>query len=269
MPDETTDSLAVDDSVSDSFQDTAPDTNAVEGHTESPADDGSSHVEWVKANIDKIPEDVRRELGKQAQPEFSRKINQLNLLSQQREQNAQSALRDAGVELPAGVSVSDLMYENGGKGFTDLLKSSIQKEFAPVKEAISKAEMNQKINQGITFARQTFPDVESNWEEAVRRIDSDRDLSVMAMDNNAAALPYVVDYVATKIAQEKAAKEIKELRAKLDGTKVLAKTGTSSTKSNGAGGSGKGSGAPVDRSNPGAIRKSYERAAMAALESLK
>lgn len=264
MTDETIDASTVSDSAGDSSVDTSTDTASTQAHTTSAADDATSHIEWLKSNTDKLSEEDRKVLDRTFQPDYTRRVNSLNLLKQ----NASTAFKEAGIELPENW---DPFGADSGKQLKELISGTIGKEIAPVKEAISKAETTQNIQREISRARQVFPEVNENLEEAIRRVDSDPDLTRMAAEYNGAAIPYVLRYAALEVVKEKQAKEIKDLRSKLDGAKVVAKVGTSSTKSTGTGGkSGSSGNGKIDGPQSPMQRESaFRRAAAAALESNK
>lgn len=265
MTDEAIDQTGNTDSTSDSTADTVVDTPVPEGHTNEAADDGSSHLDWVKANLDKLSDEDRKTLDRTFQPDYTRRVNNLNLLKQ----NVQSGFKEAGIELPDNI---DLFGADSGKQLKELISGAIGREIAPVREAISKAEMNNNIQREVGRARQLFPEVNEHLEEAIRRVDSDKDLTEMSMAYGGQAIPYVLRYAALEIVREKQAKEIKDLKSQRDSVRVATKVGTSSTKSTGAGGksgsggNGKGSDVPVSGMN---LENAYRRAAAAALESNK
>jgi hypothetical protein len=209
------------------------------------ADDSATHIDWLSKNQDKLPPEFKERLERPFKQDYTSKLNQLNLIRNRVEESAGGALKNAGVEIPEGKTVSDLLYEQGGKGFTDLVGKTVEQRIAPITAQIDAQRLNENLRQQMGLAQNIFPAVKENFAEAVAAVDRDKDLSAMAMYGNGQALPYVLDYAAQRLTIQKRDAEITELRKKLDGAKVANKAGTSTSKSSG------GTAKPTSELKPG------------------
>ncbi len=217
--------------------DTQPDTVSAAGHTPeaAPVDEFDSHIQWLKDNLDKIPAEKISFVDKKFQPDYTRKLNLMNQRQAGFEQSAQAVLAEQGIRLPEGKSVSDLMYEDNGKPFVDLLRSTVREQMAPVLEQANAQKRDQHIQQMMNVAVQAFPEVKENYQAALALIDSDPDLLALATQTNAGAnaLPYVLRGAALAVKAGKQEAEIAELRKQLGVAKVASKVGTSTSKVSG------------------------------------
>jgi hypothetical protein len=217
--------------------DTQPDTASAAGHTPeaAPVDESDSHIQWLKDNLDKIPAEKISFVDKKFQPDYTRKLNLMNQRQAGFEQSAQAVLAEQGIRLPEGKSVSDLMYEDNGKPFVDLLRSTVKEQMAPVLEQANAQKRDQHIQQMMNVAVQAFPEVKENYQAALAMIDSDPDLLALATQTNAGAnaLPYVLRGAALAVKAGKQEAEIADLKKQLGIAKVATKVGTSTSKVSG------------------------------------
>jgi hypothetical protein len=206
-------------------QESAP---ATEGTVEAPAEhtpDWNRLVDDVEANWDKIPDDMKQKLNKHFQPAFNRRVN---LLNDAIDASVRSAIGD--VPLPEGKTPLDLLTENDGRGFADFLRGVVAKEFEPVKAKISQAEQQQNLQASIQRAVKDTPHIQPFVEEAVRIIDSDPDLTKIAMLGNGGGLYYALRGVGADLALQQKDRTIRELNGLLEKNKIAVKTSGGTTR---------------------------------------
>lgn len=223
--------------------DTGADTSTDAGHTPTPAaDESDSHIQWLKDNYEKIPADKVSFLDKKFQPDYTRKLNLLNTdkqgfqaTRQGFEQNAEAILSEAGVKIPDGKSVSDLMFEDNGKPFLELLKGTVKEQMAPLMEQVNLQKTNHHISSMMNLAQERFPEVKENLKEVLAMIDSDPELMTLGTQTNvgANALPYVMRGAALAIKVGKQEAEIAELKKRLGIATTANRVGTSTSKASG------------------------------------
>lgn len=228
--------------------DTAGDTGSSDGH-KPVVDEADSHIKWLEEHKDTIPTEKIAFLDRKFQPDYTRKLNLLNndkagITAVER--NAKALLDNAGYQLPDGKSVSDLLYENDGKGFLDAIQGVVSRQMAPVTEQINAARENQDISHMMTVAQSFDPRVKENFPEILRRIDADPEITNLALKSSygSKALPYVMQGVAAQITAEKLAIENADLKKQLGVKAVADKVGRSSTKASSNAGATKGAPAP-------------------------
>lgn len=215
--------------ASEAAPDTSADISTAAEHTpvpESTVDESEVHLAWVRDNLDKIPAEKLQFADKKFQPEFTRRLNLL-------QGSAKTILEDAGVQLPEGKTVNDLIYDEGGKGFVDLLKSTVKNQMAPILDQVEVQRQNSEYSKMMNLAQAHYPEVKENFADVLKAIDSDPDLYKLATAFGGNAMPYVMGGVGFQIQAQKLATENAALRKQLDATKVAAKVGSSSTKASG------------------------------------
>lgn len=212
---------------------TSPDTSTSDGHTTDSVDvDGL--LKQLEAHKDSIPEERLEFLNKRFQPAFSRRVNLLN-------NNVETAVRTTlGEEfkIPDGKSALDLLTEDGGKGFAEMLKGVIAKEVGPVREAMSTAQGEQTIRQHMELAAVDYPAVKTHFKEAVALIDANPDLVALAHAGGGKGVYYVLQGAAATIEAQKGIqsrdREIKELKEVLAKHNIAVKTSNGASKAGGS-----------------------------------
>lgn len=221
-----------------SVADTTADTTQAAEHTpapESTVDESEAHITWLRDNLDKIPAEKLQFADKKFQPDYTRRLNLLNNTKAGIESNAKAMLDEAGVQIPDGKTVNDLIYDDGGKGFVDLLKSTVKSQMAPILNQVETQRQNSEYSQYMNLAQEAFPVVKENFAEVLKLVDSNPDLTALATKGGfgGKAIPYVMAGVGYELAYNKQVQEIAALKKQLDATKVAAKVGSSSTKASG------------------------------------
>jgi hypothetical protein len=224
---------------------TEPDT--VEAKADTP--DFNRLVEDLEKNWDKVPPELRARLDKNFQPAFNRKLNLL-------QNAADTAIRSSGIQIPEGKTALDLLTENEGKDFGTYMKSVLAEEIAPIKEKIGQAEQQQTLQASIQRAVRTNPEIQPYVEKAIAVIDSDADLTKMAMLGNGNGLFYVLQAVAGFEAKDQ---KIRELTGLLEKNKIAYKTAGGTTRA----------GAQAPKAQPTKAPKTLREAARQAMEMIK
>lgn len=201
---------------------------------ESPPQEAETDIEKLlaelEANKDKIPGERLQFLNPNMESGFHRKMNWL----QKSADTVQRALDQSGITLPPGKSAMDLLTEDDGKGFFDALAKVQAQNLAPVKDFISQQETAQRINAMAAAARQAYPLVAQHAQEVAQIFDSNPDYVALAQQDNWAALPLVLQGIATAVDRDKMAAENKSLKKLLEANKIAIKTGGSTSRAGGA-----------------------------------
>jgi len=184
-------------------------------------------VSDVEKHWDKIPAEKRAALDRHFQPAFNRK---LNLLNDSINASLRNVTETSGVVIPEGKTPLDLLTENDGKGFTDMLRGVVAKEFAPVKAQITQAEQNQIIQGSIARLTKDHPDLAPHVTKAAQIIDGDPDLSFLAQQGGYKASYYVMQGVAGLLDNEAKSARIKELEGILGKSNIAKKTAAGTTR---------------------------------------
>lgn len=247
----------VPDPVEDSVEPvvSADDTLAGEGHTPEPEpesiDDLLAKLEARKAEI---PPEKLASFNPQMQQGFNRR---LNLLNKSIEPVAKKMLDDAGVELPAGKTVMDLLTDGDGKEFFRIWDEHQAKRMQPVVEHINKERMAQQIQEWSGFAQREFPIVASNFETAVKIVSQDPDLIELAKVGDWRGLPLVLQGAAYKVAYDKLLADNAKLQKLIDASKVATRAKTTTSL---AGGPANGGAEPASvESIEQAINKAWQK----------
>lgn len=228
MTDQAVDETAQDASSADSGQpDTRQDTSADRSHE--PQVDVDELVRQLEANADKIPTDRIRFLDRVFQPDYTRKLNALNLLRSNVEEGARASVREAGLEIPEDFSI----FKNDGKDFLKLVKTMIDQSAAPIKAEVDAGKRNQQIIGYMTAAKEMYPIVAEHYEDAKKVIDADQSLLVLAHAFDGKAVPFVLQGAAYKVGYDKRGERIAELEKENKALRVGAKVGERSTKTGG------------------------------------
>lgn len=207
------------------------DTPEGEGHTpEGESRTVDDLIEELRQRHAEIPPEKLQFLNPNLQQGFTRR---LNLLNRSIEPVAKKMLDDAGVDLPPGKTVMDLLTDGDGKEFFRIWDAHQAKRMEPVLAHVEQQKMAQQIQEWSGYAQREFPIVKEHFEEASRLVANDPDLVEMAKTAEWRGLPYVMQGAAYKIAYDKAAAKITELQKLLDAAKVAKKTGPSTSLAGG------------------------------------
>lgn len=224
-----TDETIVTDSETDSAADTRTDTPTDSSHKPD-AVDVDALVEQLRQHADKITPDKIEFLDKKFQPEFTRRLNALNLLKDKTDDQARAALADAGIKVPEDVSI----FKDDGKPFLEAILQAVRTEAAPIREQAEITKRNQEIRGYMQVAKEIFPEVREHYDEAIKLVDADPQLLSLAHAYNGKATPLVLRGAAIAVALEKEKAKNAQLTEELRKVKVGTKVGTSSTKTKGA-----------------------------------
>jgi hypothetical protein len=197
-----------------------------EPHAGTPAEpDIDKLLADLEANRDKIPPEKLAALNPQMQVGFNRKMNRL----QQSVDTVTQAAAKAGIELPPDKTVMDLLTEDNGKGFIDLMSQIQQKSVAPMAEFVNNQKTQAKVLEMANVARSSSPLVAEHYDAIIREISGNENLATLGASLDWEALPLVMEGVAYKRGYEKAVAENKRLTTLLEKNKIATKVGSSST----------------------------------------
>lgn len=209
------------------------DTDVEETHTsdttstEPDIDALLTQLETVK---DKIPAEKLLFLNKDLQAGFTRR---LNLLNKGASTAVDTITREAGVKIPEGKSALDLLTENEGRDFFQLIRGQVAEELKPMAELAANQKASANIREMIGFAVEQFPEVKENIQDVVRVIDSDNDLTELGKAFDGKALPYVMRGVAASIKVQKLETEVKRLNEIVKKASVTKAVGAQSSSAGG------------------------------------
>lgn len=218
---------AIDAAVGDT---STTETHTPEQPTQEPAEDIDALLEKLEANKDKIPAERLQFLNPDLQAGFNRR---LNLLNRGVEGGVKKLLDDAGVQLPPGKTVMDLLTEDDGKEFFRVMSESQQRTLKPVMDHVEQQRESAQIAEWSGFAKREFPLVAENFDEVAKRLASNPDLAVLAKTGDWRGLPLVMQGLAYQVANEKLTKDLTEARKLLNKTKVASTVGRTTSRAGG------------------------------------
>lgn len=209
-------------------------------------------VDEVAKNWDRISPEKRAALDRNFQPAFSRRVNWLN-------QNIENAIKQAGVELPAGKTGLDLVTENDGKGLGEYVARLVGGEIAPVKAAIESAQFSQNVQAARDLAVADMPEIKPHVESAVNIIEANPHLLKLARGNGGKDFYMVLQGVGSALEVQRLKVELKQRDDLLAKNKIAVRTAGGTTRA--------GAGAPKTQQPMKA--KDLKEAAQMALKIVK
>lgn len=188
-------------------------------------------VEQVRQRVERgeLAPDKLSFLDRKFQSAFSTRLNNFKSSVDQVGQK----LAEAGIKLPEGKTMYDMLSEEGGSGFVKLLSGVVNDSIAPIKDKISKAENDQMVRSQIALAQSQYPEVKKHFETAVQIADSNPDLQEAALVQGGRYLPYVLAGVAMELEKNELKAKLAEMAKALEKAGVATKTGGRTTLTGG------------------------------------
>jgi hypothetical protein len=211
-------------------RDTKSDTVKAEGHTEpeKPAEpEYRALLDQLKNVADKIPQQELEFLNRNFQPAFNSKVN---MLRDSVQKSVNSVLTDVGVKLPEGKSGYDLLMENDGKDFFNVLRQAVAAEVGPVRQEIAAAKAEKVMGEAITLAVNEDPLVKKHYGEAVNIINSNPNLTKMSWSENGTGIYDVLRGVAHDLELKSVLAERDALVRKIEDSKIATRTARGTTR---------------------------------------
>lgn len=228
----------------DSVDTTADDTQTTDVHTPevvaAPDVDIDELLSTLESVKDKIAPERLQFLNKDLQAGYTRR---LNLLNRSAETAVNNIVTETGVKIPDGKSPLDLLTENDGKDFFNLIRGQVAQEVKPLTDMAEMQKVNENIRQMVNVAVENFPEVKENAVDVIRVIDNDPELARLGQAYEGRALPYVMRGVAAVLKSQKLETEVARLNGLLKAATVGKTVGTTSSR---AGGTRPTSEAPPD-----------------------
>jgi hypothetical protein len=184
----------------------------------------------LQANQDKIPADKLKFLDKTFHPAFNQRLNQLRDTVTK---GVDGVLSTAGAKLPEGKSAWDLLTENNGKEFFDVLKQTVSNEVEPVRNEIAKAKREQVIGQVMQMAQSDDPLVKKHFSAAVEAIDKNPMLTELSLQQGGTALYHVLGGLAREFELKEVMVKNAQLTELLEKNKVATNTKKATSRAGG------------------------------------
>jgi len=204
-----------------------PDINSVLNELRGRVERGELKVEDLPQEL--LPADARR-----VQSSFAKKIAGI----ERGAARAEEALKAAGVTLPEGKTMMDLMTQDGGQGFANWMRDSMSAAVAPIKREIDVAEFTKTVNNVLDVTIREHPDLKPLLPQISEAIRANEQLGAWAA--NPQAIPYIMLGVGRDIQFQRSTAENARLKADNDRLKGILKdaklTITSGSSTSKAGG---------------------------------
>ena len=202
------------------------DTAAETGHT-SEAEDLDALLERVKARADEIPAEKLSFLDRKFQSAFTTRVNRLNnsvgALARQTAENV-------GVKLPPDL---DLFSAEGQKAYADAIANAQNEKLKPVLEFTEQQRSTQQLAANLEVAKRESPMVAEHLKEIAPIFDASPDLQFLASQQGWSALPLVLEGIAYKVAHDKVAAELAQVKKLMEASTTAARTGKSTSRAGG------------------------------------
>lgn len=166
---------------------------------------------------------------RQWQSAFSRRINAVK-------QNLDQVGRDLvskGIELPDGKTMYDLLSEEGGRGFVNVMSGVMEGAVAPIRDKIARAENDQMVKNQIAIAQQEYPEVKKHFARAVEIADKNPDLQEAALVQGGRYLPYILAGVAKDLELRETQQKLAEMAKVVEKAGLAVKVGSKTTQAGG------------------------------------
>lgn len=218
----------------DALNDTSNDTQTDNGHTSNSSVDVDGLLKQLDSVKDTIPPEKLAFLDPKFQPAFNRRVNLLNKAVD----DAVKGTFGEEFKLPEGKTGLDMLTENGGKGFAEMLRSTIQREVGPVRQQIDQANHEKTLAQHMQLAAQDNPMVREHFQRAIAEIENDPNLVALAEQGGGKGIYYVLQGVAANIAARDGIRSrdarIKELESVLTKHNIAVKAAGGTSKAGGS-----------------------------------
>lgn len=212
----------------------------------------------LKAALEALSPEERAKVYGVVQPGITRSLNLFNKQKQDLSASVAKTLGDMGIALPEGKTVMDLMTEDGGKAFADLIKGTVDASLKPVLDREKEQQTAGQLMQYAQLAKETYPEVAAHYDEALKFLMSSEDLSNFAVASDGRNLPYALMGAAAVLERDKLRAEVAELKKKVEVQEVVKKTGVRTSRA----------GQPPVAGGNGTV-KGVEAHARAALERIR
>lgn len=174
-------------------------------------------VERGELKIEDLPPEILPADARKVQSSFAKKFAGL----ERGAAKAEEALKAAGVTLPDGKTMMDLMTQDGGQGFANFLRDSMNAAVAPIKREIDVAEFTKTVNGVLDVTIREHPDLKPLLPQISEAIRGNEQLGSWAA--NPQAIPYIMLGVGRDLQWQHASRENAKLKADNDRLKQIIK----------------------------------------------
>jgi hypothetical protein len=191
--------------------------------------DGASSVESLPKLVQKAIAEGKFKLedfsflDAKFEPAFTTRLNKLNRV-------VEKAVTEAGITLPEGTSVHELLYRDDGKPFLELIRQTVAGAVKPVTDRVTQADADDAMRGQLVVAKKNFPLVARHFEKSLEIVDTNPELLALAMRDNGADMPWVLAGVAESVENEKLRERVAQYETLLREADVLVQVGDKSTK---------------------------------------
>lgn len=184
----------------------------------------------LKAALEALSPEDRAKVYGIVQPGITRSLNLFNKQKQDLSASVAKTLGDMGIALPEGRTVMDLITEDGGKAFTDLIKGTVDASLKPVLDREKEKETASQLMGYAQLARETYPEVAERYDDAIKYLMSSEDLSNFAVAADGRNLPYALVGAAAVLERDQLRVKVAELEKKVEAQDLLKKTGVRTSR---------------------------------------